>query len=105
MSGLFYTVFEYLVWIGLALVLIVLLFVCLAIVLGLSTGVNALAARWRLGAGKTPSQTTEQAEKQPLRSFVLRRPRFAHAKKAGSKSPFGKLHPPNSSSDSKRRAG
>lgn len=105
MSGLFYTVSEYLIWIALALLMILVLFSCLAIFLGISTGVNALASKWRLTVNKKASKAPKPAEVGSFRSHLLRSPRFFHSKRTAEKVPFGKLHPPDSSSDSKRGAG
>jgi len=104
MSGVDYTIFEYLVWIAVALALIIVLFACLAIAVAISSAVNPMAAKWKLITDVKPHQVPEPVPVRPIRSFSLRCPEFLQARKAGRKPLVGKIQPPESSSAPKRQA-
>lgn len=104
MSGVGYTMFEYLIWIAVALALIIVLFVCLAIAVAISSAVNPLAAKWKPISNAKPDQAPEPNPARPVRSDSLRSPQFLHARKARRKPLLGKLPPPESPSAPKHQA-
>jgi hypothetical protein len=48
MSGVAYTILEYLAWISLGLALLLSIFVCVSIALAISSAVHFLALKWNL---------------------------------------------------------
>ena len=105
MSGLGYTIFEYLIWVAVALAVVIVVFVCLAIALAISSAVNPLAAKWKLISNVKHPQASEPNPIRVIRSFSARIPKFFQRRKADAKRRLGKLQPPESSASSKRRVG
>ncbi|HZT69596.1 MAG TPA: hypothetical protein VFC10_07590 [Terriglobia bacterium] len=73
MSELGFTVFEYLIWVALAIGLVVILFVCLALGVALSSAVSPLASKWRLVSTARKSRLAEPNRVRPIQFNSLRR--------------------------------
>lgn len=105
MRDVVYITLEYLAWIAVALVAGIVLYVCLAIGLAISSWVNPLAQKWKLISKAKRSSEPEPVPVSSVRSFLLHAPKRFHKERAESKPVVNKVQAPESSEDLKRRAG
>lgn len=69
MSGITYNIIEYLVWISVGLVLILVIFLCVSAALAISSAVEILAMKWNLLATKKPRQVLGLSSKTQFRKI------------------------------------
>lgn len=104
MHSIGFTIFEYLIWVAVAIGLVVVLFICLALGVAVSSAVNPLAAKWKLLSSAKKPQSPEPDRVLPIQINSRRKPEASIEKKTEEEPLAEELEPQEVSPVSTRRA-